>query len=97
VLDIGRGRWPHEITWNWGGGAGRSGDHAIGLQFGAKWAEGTGFTGSNGFTENGILVDGRLSKLGNELEWDYQWSDPFCQWTVTDPSGQHGSRAVPAL
>ncbi|HRE03065.1 MAG TPA: DUF2804 family protein, partial [Ilumatobacteraceae bacterium] len=24
VLDVGRGRWPHVIHWNWGGGAGRS-------------------------------------------------------------------------
>ncbi|HEY8543735.1 MAG TPA: DUF2804 family protein, partial [Acidimicrobiales bacterium] len=24
VLDVGRGRWPREITWNWGGGAGRA-------------------------------------------------------------------------
>jgi hypothetical protein len=82
VLDVGRGRWPHEITWNWGGGAGRSGNHVIGLQFGAKWTEGTGFT------ENGILVDGRLSKLGSELKWDYRWSDPMQPWTVTDPGGQ---------
>ena len=44
VLDVGRGRWPHEIAWNWGGGAGRAGDHIVGLQFGAKWTEGSGFT-----------------------------------------------------
>src|SRR5690606_1610749 len=23
VLDVGRGRWPSQVTWNWGGGAGR--------------------------------------------------------------------------
>jgi hypothetical protein len=48
VLDVGRGRWPSEITWNWGGGAGRCGDHVVGLQFGAKW------TAGSGYTENGI-------------------------------------------
>ncbi|MGV3760347.1 MAG: DUF2804 family protein, partial [Actinomycetota bacterium] len=36
VLDVGRGRWPSQITWNWGGGAGRAGDHVIGLQVGAR-------------------------------------------------------------
>ena len=36
VLDVGRGRWPPEITWNWGGGAGRAGDHVVGLQVGAQ-------------------------------------------------------------
>jgi hypothetical protein len=82
VLDVGRGRWPSEITWNWGGGAGMSGDHVVGLQIGAKWTEGTGFT------ENGLIVDGRLSKLGTELRWDYDWDRPMEPWHVEDPAGQ---------
>jgi hypothetical protein len=82
VLDVGRGRWPSEVTWNWGGGAGRAGDHVVGLQFGAKWTEGSGYT------ENGVLVDGRLTKLGNELTWDYDWDEPMAPWRVVDPGGQ---------
>jgi hypothetical protein len=82
VLDVGRGRWPHDITWNWGGGAGRAGHHVVGLQFGAKWTSGTGFT------ENGIVVDGRLSKIGRELEWTYDWDHPLRPWHVVDPGGQ---------
>ena len=83
VIDIGRGRWPYDTTWNWGGGAGRSstGD-VIGLQVGAKWTEGTGFT------ENGIFVNGRLSKIGRELTWTYKWDDPMAPWRVQDPDGQ---------
>ena len=82
VLDVGRGRWPEEITWNWGGGAGRVGEHVVGLQFGAKWTDGTGFT------ENGVIVDGRLTKLGRELRWEYDWDDPMAPWRVLDPDGQ---------
>ena len=82
VLDVGRGRWPHEIAWNWGGGAGQCGAHVVGLQFGAKWTAGTGYT------ENGIIVDGRVSKLGNELEWTYDWNEPMQPWRVRDPGGQ---------
>ena len=82
VLDVGRGRWPSEIRWNWGGGAGRSGEHVVGLQFGAKWTEGSGFT------ENGLIVDGRLSKLGRELQWDYSWDEPMQPWRIVDPGGQ---------
>lgn len=82
VLDVGRGRWPAEITWNWGGGAGRSGHHVIGLQIGGKW------TGGTGFTENGVIVDGRLTKLGDELTWDYDWDAPMEPWHVDDPGGQ---------
>lgn len=82
VLDVGRGRWPSTIRWNWGGGAGRAGDRVIGLQFGAKWTEGSGFT------ENGFLLDGRLTKVGRELAWDYDWDDPMRPWRITDPDGQ---------
>ena len=89
VLDVGRGRWPSEITWNWGGGAGHSGRHVVGLQFGAKWTEGSGYT------ENGIIVDGRLSKLGNELDWHYDWDEPMKPWRVVDPGGQLDVTLVP--
>ncbi|MGQ0832076.1 MAG: DUF2804 domain-containing protein [Microthrixaceae bacterium] len=82
VLDVGRGRWPSEITWNWGGGAGRAEGHVVGLQFGAKWTDGSGYT------ENGITVDGRLTKIGRELDWRYDWDAPLSPWRVVDPGGQ---------
>lgn len=82
VLDVGRGRWPHEIAWNWGGGAGRVEQHVVGLQIGAKWTEGSGYT------ENGLIVDGHLSKLGSELQWDYSRSEPVRPWHIVDPGGQ---------
>ena len=82
VLDVGRGRWPSEIVWNWGGGAGRSDGHLVGVQVGGKWTAGTGST------ENGLIVDGRLTKLGRELEWHYDWARPLEPWHVVDPGGQ---------
>ena len=82
VLDVGRGRWPYETQWNWGGGAGRSAEGAvIGIQIGAKWTEGTGFT------ENGVIVDGVLNKIGDELTWDYEWEFPMREWHVSHPDG----------
>lgn len=89
VLDVGRGRWPSVITWNWGGGAGRVGDHTVGLQIGGKWTDGTGFT------ENGLIVDGRLNKLGHELAWEYDWDAPMKPWRVTDPGGQLDATLTP--
>lgn len=92
VLDVGRGRWPYSITWNWAGGAGvaHSGE-VIGLQMGAKWTAGTGFT------ENAITVDGRLHKLGRELEWSYDWDHPLRPWRVRDPRGILDVELTPAL
>ena len=83
VIDIGRGRWPHRTVWNWGGGAGyaHTGE-VLGLQVGAKWTAGTGFT------ENGIFVNGRLSKIGRELEWSYNWDLPMEPWRICDSEGQ---------
>lgn len=82
VLDVGRGRWPYRTRWNWGGGAGRSVEGAVvGIQIGAKWTEGTGAT------ENGVIVDGRLAKIGQELTWDYDWEHPLRPWRVHHPDG----------
>ncbi|MCF2527339.1 DUF2804 domain-containing protein [Yinghuangia soli] len=79
VLDHGRGRWPRRITWNWGAASGVCGDHVVGLQFGGKWTEGTGAT------ENALCVDGRLSKIGSELVWDYDLADLRRPWTIRTP------------
>jgi hypothetical protein len=74
VLDHGRGKWPYSTTWNWGSGAGHTGEHVIGLQFGGKWTEGTGMT------ENALCIDGRVTKISQELQWSYDaWLEP---WTV---------------
>ena len=74
VLDHGRGKWPYNNVWNWGSGSGVSDGHTIGLQFGGKWTVGTGCT------ENAICVNGRVTKIHEELEWGYgAWMDP---WTI---------------
>ena len=61
---------------------GRSGEHVIGLQIGGKWTEGTGFT------ENGLIVDGRLTKLGQELTWGRLGRSPAA---VADRGSGRGS------
>jgi hypothetical protein len=90
VLDVGRGRWPYRTRWNWASGAGRATTgEVVGLQLGGKWTEGTGFT------ENGLIIDGRLHKLGDELVWDYDWTHPLRPWRATDPGGRLDLRLVP--
>jgi hypothetical protein len=73
VLDHGRGKWPYAITWNWaaGSGPGRS------VQLGGAWTDGTGST------ENALVVDGRLHKIGDELRWRYDRSDWLRPWRIT--------------
>ena len=37
---------------------------------------------------DGVIVDGRLNKIGRELRWDYDWAEPLAPWHVVDPDGQ---------
>lgn len=79
TLDLGRGVWRYSNRWNWAAASGTSVDErVVGLQFGGKWTAGTGYT------ENGLCIDGRLHKIGDELDWDYDWDDPMQPWRVRD-------------
>ncbi|MFF3066174.1 DUF2804 domain-containing protein [Oerskovia sp. NPDC057915] len=73
VLDHGRGRWPYAMTWNWAAGSG----HGRGIQLGGRWTDGTGST------ENALLVDGRIHKIGAELDWTYDRTDLLAPWRVS--------------
>ncbi|MFI0433312.1 MAG: DUF2804 domain-containing protein [Candidatus Nanopelagicales bacterium] len=79
--DFGRGRWPRNVVWNWGSGAGTSGDHTIGLQLGGKWTDGTPMT------ENAIFVDGRSHKIGEVLDWSYEPGAWLSPWKVRTADG----------
>nr|WP_274637102.1 DUF2804 domain-containing protein [Microbacterium bovistercoris] len=76
VLDHGRGRWPYDVRWNWGAGSGVSGGRTIGVQVGGQWTDGTGQT------ENGLVVDGVLHKIHDELVWDYDPADHLRPWHI---------------
>lgn len=77
VLDHGRGRWPYRVRWNWAAGSGTVEGRRIGLQLGAKWTDGSGAT------ENALVVDGQLSKISEELRWDYDPADWMRPWRIT--------------
>ena len=81
MQDLGRGVWPYSNRWNWAAASGVATDgRTVGLQFGGKWTEGTGFT------ENALCIDGRLTKIHEELEWTYDWDEPMRPWRVRTPS-----------
>lgn len=78
VLDHGRGKWPYSMRWNWAAGSRPGGDLAI--QLGGRWTDGTGQT------ENGLFVAGRLHKIDEDLDWDYDRADWMAPWRI------HGDR-----
>lgn len=75
-LDYGRGLWPYRTTWNWASASGHAEGRVVGLQFGGKWTDGTGFT------ENALAIDGRLTKIGEELAFEYDTRDYTRPWTI---------------
>lgn len=77
TLDHGRGRWPYDVRWNWGAGSGRTDGRVVGIQVGGQWTDGTGAV------ENSLYVDGHLSKISEELVWDYDRDDWMAPWRVT--------------
>jgi uncharacterized protein DUF2804 len=83
ILDYGRGVWPYRTTWNWAAASGRQNGRLIGLNFGGKWTDGTGTT------ENGLCIDGRLHKIGEDLVWEYDRGNFDRPWHIRAP---HSSR-----
>ncbi len=75
-LDYGRGIWPFSSFWNWASASGMYGDHTIGLNFGAGWTEGTGMN------ENGISVDGKLSKISEDIVFEYNERNYSYPWNI---------------
>jgi hypothetical protein len=81
-LDYGRGVWPEQTVWNWGSASGIQDGRTIGLNLGGKWTDGTGMN------ENGVCIDGRLTKISEDLAWEYDrtaWLSPWqIRTTATD-------------
>jgi hypothetical protein len=73
-LDFGRGIWKYESKWNWASFAGKSGEHTIGVNLGGQWTDGTGHT------ENGIIIDGKLIKIGSDITFIYDKENYMKPW-----------------
>lgn len=76
VLDFGRGVWPREATWNWAMGSQRVGEDRIGLNLGGRWTDGTGMT------ENAIYVNGKMTKISEDVIFTYDTKDFMKPWTI---------------
>ena len=76
VLDYGRGVWPRETVWNWGAASGVQQGHLVGLNLGGQWTDGTGMT------ENALCVDGRLTKISDDLAFEYDRKNAMQPWRI---------------
>jgi hypothetical protein len=76
VQDYGRGIWPYRSFWNWAVATGTADGIRVGVNLGGKWTTGTGTN------ENGIMIDGRLHKVTQDVRWDYDPTDWMRPWRV---------------
>ncbi|GEL77862.1 DUF2804 domain-containing protein [Tenuibacillus multivorans] len=80
TLDFGRGKWPYRSNWNWGAASGMTDGYRVGLNFGGQWTEGTGQT------ENGFIINGRLNKIHDEIDWIYDKNNYLKPWIIHSPN-----------
>ena len=76
VPDFGRGIWPRETNWNWAMASQRLGGRRIGLNFGGQWTDGTGMT------ENAVFVDGRMTKIHEDVLFTYDKENIMAPWKI---------------
>lgn len=77
VLDFGRGVWPREVVWNWANASQRLRNKRVGINFGGKWTDGTGMT------ENAVFVDGKMTKIHEDVIFEYDRSNFKKPWYIT--------------
>lgn len=75
-LDFGRGVWPYRGFWNWAAASGVQGGRTVGLNLGGGWTDGTGMN------ENGFVVDGRVTKVHDDLTFEYDPADFMRPWRI---------------
>lgn len=82
-LDFGRGIWPYKSMWNWATASGISEGHHVGLNLGGTWTDGTGMT------ENALIVDGRITKLSENVDFEYNPLNLMAPWVIKTHDTKH--------
>lgn len=80
-MDWGRGVWPRQLLWRWGGAAGRLAD---GRRFGLNL--GNGFGDTSYASANLLLIEGKAHKLG-VVDWFYDRAHPERPWAFRSADG----------
>jgi len=90
-LDWGRGVWEYRSFWVWASASGFLPDRrSLGLNLGF------GFGDTSAATENALVLDGRIHKLGG-VDFDYDPRDFTRPWSITSPDGRLDLTFTPFL
>ncbi|MCC7540196.1 MAG: DUF2804 domain-containing protein [Deltaproteobacteria bacterium] len=75
-LDYGRGRWPSRIEWSWAFASSARGGRTLGMNLGGTWTDGTGVT------ENGFVIDGRVHKIADAVDFAFDRRAFMKPWRI---------------
>ena len=90
-LDWGRGVWAYRSFWVWASASGHLADgRRIGLNLGY------GFGDTSAASENAIILDGRIHKLG-QVNFEYSSQNFKAPWKMTSPDGRLRLEFTPFL
>jgi hypothetical protein len=90
-LDWGRGVWEYNSFWVWASASGFLADRrTFGLNLGY------GFGDTSAATENAIILDGKVHKLG-QVDFKYDNKDFKAPWRMTSPDGRLDLTFTPFL
>jgi hypothetical protein len=88
-LDWGRGVWEYKSFWVWASASGFLGDgRTVGLNLGF------GFGDTSAATENALILEGRVHKLGT-VDWSYSQEDFKQPWRMVSGDGRLELEFVP--
>lgn len=73
-LDWGRGVWPQRTSWNWAAAAAVLAGRTVGLNLGARW--------THGVNENAVWVDGRMTKIHDDVGFAWDPMAPERPWRL---------------
>jgi hypothetical protein len=90
-LDWGRGVWAYQSFWVWASASGfLPGGRRVGLNLGY------GFGDTSAATENALILNGKLHKLG-AVDFDYDPGNFMRPWTMKSPDGRLDLTFTPFL
>lgn len=80
-LDFGRGIWKYATFWNWSSFSTRIGSELVGVNLGAGWTDGSNTT------ENSLLIDGKVEKIGEDVIFTYDTQNFMTPWKIKSAFG----------
>ena len=75
-LDFGRGIWPYKFNWSSAAGSGITNGKMVGFNLGGKQ------TNDTGITENDLLINHKLIKLGEDIKFFYDSGYLMKPWNI---------------